>query len=797
MQILLHDIRFGFHLLRIKPGLTVSIVLTVGLGIGAITTVLNVVDALIFAPLPYRDSDRLVFIQEGNERLRNWGAVSLQDFRDWQSQSRALEEMALLAPDAVNLTGVGEPQRLHGISVSAELIPLVGAVPSMGRPFLPEEHASGSAPVLLLSHGLWQGQFGGRADIVGQSLVIDGEPRTVVGVMGPDLRMAYLVGFEPEFWAPLVSNAADTRASRNLDALARLKPGVSAERAEAELNLIARTLEQEYPQTNTGFRVMVTDIRGGVDPAAYAFLVILVGSVLGIVCANATSLLLAWGAERERELTIRAALGAGRLRLMRQLMTESTLLVLLASCLGLAVTVWACALIRIMSTGTNAAMLNLAINARLVGAILLIFLITGLGVGAVPALRSSRVNLSQFIKDTGSTSSATPGRNRLRNILVASQVAVSIVMLAGAGLVIKSWTRLWNVDPGFRPENLLVTRISLPERRYPTGDRQAEFFQQLLARLSSRSDLLGAGAASSLPTGAPSRSFRIPGSAPPAPGEELMARFTAASAGYFATLEIPLKAGRYFTEADSANAPPIAIVNEAWTRRHARGGSPVGMQIEVADAVRTVVGVVGDQRTAPLRIASVPEIYVPHVQLPHSQMWLVVRTSTGDPLAIAGDVKKVVSAVDPNQPVDRMDTMGRIRTADMGVIGMGTSIIIILGLGTLALAAIGLYGLLSHSVARRTSEIGIRMALGARTAGVMALVLRQGMTLVLVGLVPGLAGSAALERVLRGKIYGLSGTEPLLLAGVAILMLAVALIACLLPARRAIRVNPMAALRYH
>jgi putative ABC transport system permease protein len=508
MQSPLHDIRFGLHLLRTRPGLTFSVVLTVGLGVGAIATVLNIVDALIFAPLPYRDADRLVFIQEGDERLRNWGAVSLQDFNDWRKRSQAFESMGLLAPCAVNLTAEGEPERLYGLSVSAGLLPMLGAAPSTGRPFLPEEFDPGSAPVVVLSHGFWQRRFGGRADIVGQSLVVDGELRTVVGVMGSNLRMVYLSGFEPEFLVPLVPNPADTRAARNLVALARLRPGISASRAEADLNVIARVLEREHAGTNTGCRTMVTDIRGNVDPAAYAFLVVLVLSVLGVVCANATNLLLAWGAERQRELTIRAALGASRLRLVRQLMTESTLLVFLASCLGVAVTALACGLIRAMSAGTNAAILDLPINLRILGVILVVFLLAGLGVGAVPALNAARIDLGQSMKETGSTSATTPARSRLRSMLVASQVAVSIVMLAGAVLVLKSWSRLWNIDPGFRPEGLLVMKISLPERRYPTGERQAAFFQQLLARLASRPGLLGAGAASSLPTGAPTR--RLP-----------------------------------------------------------------------------------------------------------------------------------------------------------------------------------------------------------------------------------------------------------------------------------------------
>jgi putative ABC transport system permease protein len=672
---------------------------------------------------------------------------------------------------------------------------MLGAAPSTGRPFLPDEFDPGSAPVLVLSHGFWQRRFGGRADIVGQSLVIDGELRTVVGVMGPNLRMVYLSGFEPEFLAPLVPNPAETRAARNLVALARLRPGISASRAEADLNVIARVLEREHAGTNTGCRTMVTDIRGNVDPAAYAFLVVLVLSVLGVVCANAANLLLAWGAERQRELTIRAALGASRLRLVRQLMTESTLLVFLASCLGVTVTALACGLIRALSAGTNAAILDLPINLRILGVILVVFLLAGLGVGAVPALNASRVDLGQSMKETGSTSVTTPATSRLRSMLVASQVAVSIVMLAGAVLVIKSWSRLWNIDPGFRPEGLLVMKISLPERRYPTGECQAAFFQQLLARLASRPGLLGAGAASSLPTGAPTRAFRLSGSPAPPPGEEPTARLTSTSVGYFETLGVLLKAGRVFTEADSTSSEPVAIVNEAWARRHAGGGGPVGMQIEVAGAVRTVVGMVGDQRTAPLRIAPAPEIFVPHVQSPGGQMWLVVRTSAGDPLSLAGHLKREIAAVDPNQAVDRIDTMDRVRRADMGVISMGTSIISILGIAITALAAIGLYGLLSHSIARRTAEIGIRVALGARDAEVMALVLRQGLRLVLVGLVPGLAASAALERVLRGRIYGLSGTEPLLLAGITMLMLSVALLACILPARRAARIDPATALR--
>ncbi len=790
----LQDIRFGLRMLRKSPAFTAAAVLILGLGIGANTTIFSVVNALVFRPLPFRNASSLVFLTTGSDRLKTWGALSYPDYADYKEQNQVVESMAAFMPEGVNFIGGEEPERLRSLRASADLAPLLGLPMKIGRPCLAEECAPGGSTPVILSHGLWQRRFGARSEVLGESVVIDGAPHTIAGVLGPEARMGFLLGFEPDLWLPLVQSGPPQRGSHNVMAVARLKPGVSVEQAQKGMEVIARRLERQYPDTNTGWRVLVSELRARVDPIAYVLLALLVCAVLGIACTNVANLVLARTSGRVKEMAIREALGAGRRRVMRQLLTEGLLLAFLGCCLGVVIAYGACDLIRVYSSGSNMEVVDVRPDAVVFLATLLLLVFSAAAVGLAPALKLSRGGLCQMLKEGGTGSSGSSSRNRMGGFLAAFEIALSLVLLAAGGLALKSWFRLWQVDPGYKAENILTTTMSLADSRYQDKGRRIVFFEQLLERLTADPDIRGAGIASALPTMGPQFSFVISGRARPAPGEEPLARCTSASPGYFKTMSIPLKAGRLFSEHDAANSQPVVVVNETLARKYWPQGNPLGEQVEVWGESRSIVGVIGDLRRAPLALKPQPEIYLPYVQNAGSQVFLAVNAS-GDPLRIAAALKRDIRALDPNQPVEPLQTMDKIRDRDMGVISLGSRLLGVLGASALALAAVGLYGVLSYSVARRSREFGIRVALGARPRDVQSLVLRQGIRISLCGIAPGLAVAFLLTRVLSRRLYGVAALEPLIVCCLALLLAAVALLAGYIPARRATRVDPVVALR--
>ncbi len=789
------DIRFALRMLRLKPGFAAAVVSILSLGIAANTTIFSVVNALVFKPLPYKDPERIVQIIEGNDRLKTWGAVSYPNFSDWKSQNQALEEMAVLAPGAVNLSGGGEPERLRAVRVSADLMLVLGCQPALGRAFLPEEFAEGGSRTLLLTHKIWQRRFGSRADVIGQSILIDGYPHSIAGILPPVVKLGYFLGFEPEVWLPLTPGNYLDRGSHSLIAVARLRRDATLENAQANMNLIGGRLEKQYPDTNAGWKTLVMPLRPEVDPIAYALLAILVTSVLGIVCTNVANLLLARAAGRERELAIRSALGAGRLRVIRQLLTEGMLLCFLGCSLGVFIAYWACVVIKITSAGSNLEVLDIAVDGRVLVATVFLFVLTGLMVGLIPSLQMSRSNVGQALKEGSSNLAPCSSRRRLKNIFVTAEIMLSLLLLAGAGIVIKSWQRLWGMDLGYRPEGVLVLDLALTPARYREGHQQTAFFEQLLKRLEGRSEIHAAAVTSALPTVASTHTFMVSGRPKPAPGEDLLARFTVVSAGYFHTMGIALKVGRGFSDQDNATAPPVALINEAMVSKYWRGTNPVGNQIEMAGSLRTIVGVIGNLRGVPLHITPAPEIYVPYLQAPTDRMSAVIKAADANPLSIASAMRKEIQAIDPDQPMTRLETMDKIRSADLGVIKLGTSLVSALAVCALALAAIGIYGVVSFYVSRQQVEFGIRMALGARRQDVLKQVMRQGLRLALAGVIPGMLVAFVLVKVLSRSLYGVSSVEPGLLAATAAILVATTLLACLVPARRATRIDPMAAVR--
>ncbi|HYK88725.1 MAG TPA: ABC transporter permease [Acidobacteriota bacterium] len=795
MQFFLQDVRFGIRVLRKSPAFTFTAILILGLGIGANTIILSVVNALVFRPLPYQDPGRLVLITAGSERLKTWGgALSYPDYLDYKNQSRSVENMTAFFLDGINLTGGEEPERLRCLRVSPEAVPLLGLAMKIGRPFLPDDDDQGRNPNVILSHGLWQRRFGSRMDVLGRSVTINGVPRSVVGVLSQKAKMGFLLGIEPDLWLPLIPPNPPQRSSRYLMVAARLKTGVSVEQAQGEMAVIAGRLAQQYPESNTGWHAMVSGLRGEVDTIAYVLLALLVSAVLGIACTNVANLVLARTSARAKEIAVREALGAGRRRLSQQLLTEGLLLAFLGCCLGVLIAFGACDLIRSASAGSNMEIVDVRPDAVVLAATLLLLLITACVVGLAPALRLSGSSLSRTLKEGGTGSSGGSSRNRLGNTLAAVEIALSLVLLVGGGLAIKSWFRLWHVDPGYTAENVLTARLSLTEASYPEKDRQIAFFQSLLERLKAHSEIRNAGIASALPTMGPHSPFLIQGRSRTSLGEEPQARCTSASPGYFETMAISLKAGRLFSGRDTAGALPVVVVNDTLARKYWPHGNPLGEQVEVWGKPRTIVGVIGDLRGVPLAMRPQPEIYLPFLQNAGNSMLLAVKTA-GDPPAIAATLKREIGALDANQPVEQLLTMDRIRASNMGVITLGSRLLGILGVAALMLAAVGLYGVLSYSVAQRSTEFGIRMALGARPGDVLSLVLRQGIRLALCGIVPGLAAAFLLTRVLSRSLYGVSALEPLILWGLALLLAAVSLVAGYVPARRATHVDPIIALR--
>jgi putative ABC transport system permease protein len=476
-------------------------------------------------------------------------------------------------------------------------------------------------------------------------------------------------------------------------------------------------------------------------------------------------------------------------------LTESLMLSFLGCCLGIMVSFWACAIIRSFTSGSNAGVLDIRIDQNVLIGSLVLFAISGIAVGLLPALQAARTDLNQPLKECASNTPAAPSKRRIRNALVVSEIAISLLLLTGAGLVIKSWFRMWQIDLGFQPQRVLTMGITLSKSEYPRDHQRVAFFEQLLSRLKDRSDVQSAAVTSALPTSGAVNSFTVEGRPQPVGGEEPAARFAAVCAQYFVTLAIPVRAGRSFAETDTVTALPVAIINEAMARKYWAAQDPMGSQIEVAGRLRTIVGVVGDVKSVPLSVRPYPEIYVPYTQSPSAQMSLVIRTALRDPLNAATMVKKEIQAINPNQPTSGIRTMVEAMSSNMGVIKLGTSLLTILAVGALILAAAGIGGVLSYAVSQRTAEIGIRMAVGASRGKVLKMVLRQGLALVTIGLLLGLAGSVLLGRILSNRVYGVNPTEPVILAGVVCLLLGVSLGACYIPARRATRIDPIQALR--
>ncbi|HEV2829868.1 MAG TPA: ABC transporter permease [Pyrinomonadaceae bacterium] len=800
MESLLQDLRYGIRSLWQRPGFTAIAVITLALGIGANTTLFSFVNGILLRPLPYKDPSQLVILDENapKQGIKSFG-VSYPNFVDWRQQNHVFEDVTSYQPNSISLVGAGEPERLPGARISHGLFELLGVAPSLGRTFTAEEDQPETDNVVIIGHGLWQRRFAAADNAVGQTLTVNGRARTIIGVMPPDFKFPETA----ELWVPLALNEKlFTRTDHGLNTIARLKPNVTLGQARAEMSNIARHIEEQNPVTNEGLGVDVWPLRDRLVGDYRDALLILLGVVafvLLIACANVANLLLARSSARHKELALRAALGASRTRIVRQLLTESALLSVLGALLGVLLAVWGKNLLLAAIPGDMPFWMKFDLDLRVLGFTLAISFLTALAFGIAPALQASRTDLNEALKEGGR--SGGTGHNRMRNLLVVAEVALSLVLLVGAGLMARSFAKLGQVHSGFNPENVLTLEVPLTRAKYPEGAQQSAFFHELMTRIGALPGVSSAAATSDLPLrGGWGRSLTVEGRPVQSVGQAPMINHAVVTPNYFRTLGIPLLEGRDFTEADQATAMKVTIVDERLARQYWPGESPLGKRIrfgppESNEPWHTIVGVAGAVRHARLDRELNQTIYVPYHQIPVNWMAVAVRT-TVEPRSLAGAVKKEVLALDKDQPTANLLTMKEIVSRSIWQQRFYAMLFGLFAALALVLAAVGIYGVMSYAITQRTHEIGIRMALGADRLKVLKLTLGQGMKLALTGVVLGLVASYGLTRLMSGLLFGVSTTDTGTFVSIAVFLVGVTMLACYLPARRATKVDPLVALRY-
>ena len=806
MDALLKDVKYGWRMLWKSPAFSAVAVILVALGIGANTAVFSVVEAVLLRPLPYDDPDRLAMVWEDASHMgfpQNTPAPA--NFIDWKKQNRVFTDMAAMAGGTYNLTGEGDPEKVDGYAAGWNLFPLLGVKPALGRTFLPEEDRPGGPRVALLSHGLWKRRFGGDHGLVGRDIQINGEKHVVVGVMPPGFHFP---SKDTEVWTPLAFSEQQwaQRGSHFLLVVARLKPGAAFEQARADMDVIARRLARDYPDNNRDIGALVVLLKEqfvGEIRRGLIVLLVAVGFVLLIACANIANLLLARTAGRSREIAVRTALGAGKLRVARQLLAENLLLAALGGLLGVMLACWSFAFLQQLVPADLSAAAPLQLDLRVLAFTLLATVCTGLLFGLAPVLQAGRVDLNQALKEGGARG-GFGARNRMRDFLVVSEVALALILLVGAMLLLRSFANLRGLDPGFRPEGVLSLRVVLPESKYPDGAKRAAFFDQAVEKLRSLPGVKGVAFTSALPLvwkGGTS-GFTVEGRPRPADNLPYDANNRVVSPGYMQVMGMTLRAGRFFEETDGPQSQPVVIINETMARMYFPGENALGKRIKYGEYHSsrpwlTIVGVVKDVKQMGLDVSARPEMYFPCRQA--FDNWMVPRDiviRAGNPMSLAAAARRRIWEVDRDQPVSNVATLDDIldeevqqRRAQAFMLGAFSAL-------ALALACVGLYGVLSFLVSQRTPEIGVRIALGARPADILFNVAGRGLALAARGVAIGLAAAAALARLLESMLFGVSAHDPLTFFAVPVILLSVASAASLIPARRATRVDPVTALRY-
>jgi predicted permease len=805
MRTLWQDLRYGARMLLKNPGFTLIAALTLALGIGANTAIFSVVNGVLLSSLPYPNPEQLAMVWCDNKRQGIPDDItSYPNFVDWRDRNKTFQGMAGMTSGRNNLTGTGsEPEEISDANVSINFFQLLGVNPVLGRVFTAEEETPGRDKVVVLSYSLWQRRFGGNPGILNQSILLNDEQRVVVGVMPPGFQFPE----RTDVWGPLAvdDRMRQARGAFFLPVVGRLKPGVTRAQAQADLDVIVKQIEQQFPAMAGYGANVVPILENTVGPIRRALIILsfAVMFVLLIACANVANLLLARAAVRQREVALRAALGAGRWRIVRQLLTESTLLAVLGGALGVLLAWWGLRLLVDISATIIPRIENIRLDGRVFWFTLGLSLLTGLIFGLAPALQTTHFKLSEMLKEGGRTGSGGGRRaQRIRGVFIVVEVALTLALLAGAGLLVRSFWRLQNIDTGFKPDHLLTLRVTLWGSKYRTGADAVSFYGRLQERLAALPGVASASAASAimLPKLANSGGFTIENRPrdPNEPGLELP--FDCVQPNYFQTMGIPLLQGRAFTSADTRESPRVAIVNETFVKKYFQNEDPIGRRFTFGGGGPnarwiTIVGVVRDTKRQgvdrPVRIES----WMPLAQRPDGSMEVVLRT-TGDPLALSNAVREAVWSLDRDLPLPSIQTMEHILSERIARQRLNMRLLVLFALVALILAAVGIYGVMSYSVTQCTQEIGIRMALGAQASDVLRMVVWRGMSLTLIGVALGLAAALALTRVMKNLLFDMSTTDPVTFAAIAALLTAVAFVACWIPARRATKVDPMVALRY-
>ena len=805
---MINDLRYALRMLLKTPAFTVIAAVTLALGIGANSAIFSVVDTVLLRPLPFKNPGELVMIygtsaQEPESRQ----TVSFPNFYDWRDQSQSFTSMAAYTGAGTVLNSGGEAQEIEGVAVAGDIFTTLGVAPMLGRGFTPEETKVSGPRVVVLSHGLWQRAFASDKNIVGRDITMSGRSHTVIGVMPPGWKFPVNVESSEYISAlePLVAPNVTQRGSSFLRIVGRMKPGVTMQRAEAELRTIANRLAQQYPDANTGRSValvpMLEDIVGDVRPA----LLILLGAValvLLIACANVANLLLARAAARSREIGIRTALGASRTLIIRQLLAESFLLALIGGAGGLLLAWWGVDLLRAFGPRDVPRLTEIHINVAVCAFTSVLAVVSTLVFGLVPALQVSRPNVTDALQQGAKGSTGGAHSQRVRAALVVSQVALSLLLLAGAGLLIKSFLNLRGTNLGFDPNRLFVLDQVIPRTKYSEPDPQRRFFEQLLPKLAALPGVESVAGANPFPLSGNdnARSFRMARDPERGPGTHPDASHVVVFPRYFHTMKVPLRAGRDFDGRDVAGAQRVAIVNEAFVRRHLPSVNPIGEQILLdapggAEALE-IVGVVGDAKQTAIGIETIPEMYQPFQQVPNRRVWLAFRAASANPAGLQTAVRRIVHEMDADVYVGNMEPMSAFVGQQLAQPRFNMMLLGVFAGVAMILAAIGIYGVIAYSVAQRTREIGIRMALGAQKTDMLAMILRQSLTLVVIGLTIGLIASFAGTRLLKSLLFGVGAADIVTYAFVVAVLGGAAFLASWIPARRAMRVDPMVALRY-
>ena len=805
MHFFWQDLRYGFRTLRKNPGFCAVAVLTLGLGIGPNTAIFTMVNAVLLKPLPIPEPNRVVMIwgtllKSGFDQL----PASAADYLEWKHQAHSFDYMsaAFAIPEyGLNISGIGDPERAPAALASREFLPALGIEPIAGRNFLPEEDRPGGPPAVLISNALWQRRFRSDPAAVGRTMTVDGIARTVVGVVPHELGEM----IHADLWLPTAINPNNPeRQNHTYGIVARLKPGVTVAQARSEMTVIAKRLELAYPATNTGWSInlfpMAEMFTGRIRPV----LLILMGAVgllLLIACANLANLLLARAAAREKEIVIRGALGAGRGRIIRQLVTESLMLSLSGGALGLILAAYGVRLMRDVVPDMFPMLQHMSVDLPVLAFTLSISIVTGLLFGLVPAWRSSCTDLNTTLKEAAGRSEGGGGSHRIRSFLLASEVALAVLLSVSAGLLLRSFVRVMRVDPGVRTANVLTMNLSLADSRYDTPLKRAAFYKNLTERLETLPGVRSAGAVMFLPLRVSMLSFRVGVNGftiqgrPPVPQDQRpQADYRVATPGYFGTMGIALLQGRLLDPHDDLKAKRVGLINETMVRKHFAHDNPIGQHLLMGEPIE-IVGVVADAKMYGLDAPVEPAVYVPHEQHPAESMGVAVRTA-GDPAVMAPAIRREILKLDAEQPISSVRTMQEVLSDSLMLRRATMLMLTVFALLALTLASLGIYGLTAYSVSRRTHEIGLRVALGASRPQILRLVVGRELVTSMIGAAIGVGAAFMLTRGLSAMLYGVAATDPLVFVSMPVLLIAVSVVASYVPARKATTIDPLVALRY-